>query len=252
AKENNAYMLTIDPDIAEDSHFCRNLRLCGFKLGDNMRDNGLLQPLAVFRIDIAGKTDDDLLAMFHSKARYSVRASLKSGATCRIGVRDDIPAFQKLLCETAKRDGFTPRGVEYFNNMFDALAPDYCKLFIVEYDGEMIAGSVLIRYGDKTWHLYGASSENHKDTLPNFLMQWEMMRWSIAEGCTMYDMRGVAGEQDKTRPLEGLMRFKKRFGGELLSFAGRLDIVYKPTVYKATYAARRMKDTLRHIIGKGR
>ncbi|MEG2858115.1 MAG: hypothetical protein RR994_05800, partial [Clostridia bacterium] len=65
-----------------------------------MRDNGLLQPLAVFRIDIAGKTDDDLLAMFHSKARYSVRASLKSGATCRIGVRYDIPAFQKLLCET--------------------------------------------------------------------------------------------------------------------------------------------------------
>ena len=116
----------------------------------------------------------------------------------------------------------------------------------------MIAGSVLIRYGDKTWHLYGASGEAHKDKLPNFLMQWEMMRWSIANGCTMYDMRGVAGEQDKTKPLEGLMRFKKRFGGELISFVGRLDIVYHPVMRCMVDTARHVKHGIRKMLGKGR
>lgn len=252
AKENRAYILTLDPDVAEDSEFCRNLLACGMKKSDNNHDNGLLQPLAVFRIDITDKSDEDLLNMFHSKARYSVRSALKSGAICRLGSREDIPSFQALLVETASRDGFTPRGVSYFNDMFDALSPNYCKLFIVEYEGEMIAGSVLIRYGDKTWHLYGASGENHKDKLPNFLMQWEMMRWSIQNGCTVYDMRGVAGEQDKTKPLEGLMRFKKRFGGELIPFVGRLDVVYHPFVRWMIDSARGAKKALRGMIGKGR
>ena len=182
AQENKAYMLTVDPDITEDSQLYADLLSCGFSCGGTSDDLGILQPLAVFRIDVADKSDDDLLAMFHSKARYSVRSSIKSGATCRIGTKEDIPGFQKLLSDTADRDNFTARPVEYFNGMYDALAPDYCKLFVVEYEGEMIAGSVLIRYGDKTWHLYGGSGDSHKDKLPNFLMQWEMMRWSIAQG----------------------------------------------------------------------
>lgn len=252
ADENKAYMLTIDPDISEESQLCKDLMSCGFKYGGVSDDQGILQPLSVFRIDIADKSDDDLLAMFHSKARYSVRSSIKSGAVCRIGTREDIPGFRKLLSDTAKRDNFTARPVEYFNEMYDALSPDYCKLFIVEYEGEMIAGSVLIRYGDKTWHLYGGSGEAHKETLPNFLMQWEMMRWSIAQGAKIYDMRGVAGERDKTKPLEGLMRFKKRFGGELIPFVGRLDLVYNPTMHRVLKIARAVKKLLYKMLGKGR
>ena len=252
ASEHRAYMLTIDPDVTEDSDFCKNLLSCGFRPGGLRDDHGILQPLAVFRIDIAGKSDDELLAMFHSKARYSVRAALKGGATCRLGTRADIPGFQRLLAETAQRDGFTARSVSYFNEMYDALGDELCKLFIVEYEGEMIAGSVLIRYGEKTWHLYGGSGEAHKDKLPNFLMQWEMMRWSIAHGCTMYDMRGIAGEQDKTKPLEGLLRFKKRFGGELVRFAGRLDLVYHPATRLLVNTSRGAKHKLSKLLGKGR
>ena len=248
AKENNAYMLTLDPDICEDDELFKALINCGFKKGGVSDELGLLQPFSVFRIDIENKTDEELLSMFHSKARYSVRASLKSGATCRVGSREDIPAFQELLVKTAARDGFTPRSLAYFNEMFDALPDEHCKLIIVEYDGVIIAGSVLIIYGDKAWHLYGASDDEYRDKLPNFLMQWEMIRLSIASGCRIYDMRGVAGEKDKTKPLEGLMRFKKRFGGELVTFVGRLDITYNPLMRKTLNAARGARRTLRKIL----
>ncbi len=250
AKKHNAYMLTVDPDITVSDDLFTHLTDAGFKVGAPKDEMGILQPLAVFRIDIKDKSDDELLAMFHSKARYSVRASLKTGAVCRIGTKDELPAFQKLLVETAARDNFTARGIRYFENMFNTLPEDDCKLFVVEYEGEIIAGSVLIVHGDKAWHLYGASSDAYRDKLPNFLMQWEMIRYSISRGCRYYDMRGVAGEKDKTKPLEGLFRFKKRFGGELITFVGRLDIIYKPFIKKTLDTARRAKKIARKILGR--
>ena len=226
AKEIGAYKLTFDADITDaDVIWIEYLRKKGARIGDNSLDNAILQPFSVYRINV-DKDDDTLMESYHSKARYSVRTAIKSEAVCRIGTKEDIPVFCELLASTALRDGFTPRKESYFSEMFDALGEDCFKLFIVECGGEAIAGSVLLRYGKKTWHMYAGSNDKFKETLPNFLMQWEMMRWSRDNGCSLYDMRGIAGEGDKLTPIEGLVRFKKRFGGELCSFIGRIDIVY--------------------------
>lgn len=245
AREVNAYQFSIDPDITEeDQEFLQNLAQCGFQRGDNTVDNAILQPLSVFRIELEGKTEEELLASYHTKTRYSVRAALKSEARWRIGGRDDISVFQKLLEQTGARDGFHVRPVEYLYRMHDALGDGFV-LFLVEVGSEAIAGSVLLRLGKKTWHLYGGSSEAHRETNPNYLLQWAMQTWSMQQGCTLYDMRGVAGEQDKTRPLEGLMLFKKRFGGTLVPLVGRLDLVLAPGKKRMIDAGRRWAHRLR-------
>ncbi len=226
AGENGAYKLTLDPDITADAtewlDFFRNENA---RIGENSVDNAILQPFSVYRINV-NKTDDELMVSYHSKARYSVRSSIKSGAICRVGDFTDIPAFCKLLANTAKNDGFTARECDYFYEMYDAMGSDRCKIFMVEYEGVPIAASVLLKYGKKTWHMYAGSSDDYKETLPNFLMQWEMQRWSRDNGAFLYDMRGIAGEGNKLKPIEGLVRFKKRFGGELSSFVGRIDVIY--------------------------
>ena len=56
--------------------------------------------------------------------------------------------------------------------------------------------------------MYAGSGEAYKDLLPNYLMQWEMMRWSAENGVDIYDMRGIAGGATKQKPLDGLFRFK--------------------------------------------
>lgn len=250
ARELCAYKLTFDPDITEaDTAWLRFFSENGARVGDNARDNGILQPFAVYRIDV-DKSDDALMESYHSKARYSVRASIKSGATCRLGTREDIPLFVNLLKSTASRDGFTAREEKYFFNMYDNLGGDAVKLFIVEYENKPIAGSVLLRYGQKTWHMYAGSSDEHKETLPNFLMQWEMMRWSRDNGAMLYDMRGIAGEGDKLKPIEGLVRFKKRFGGELVPFVGRVDFVYDKTADRLVFAIKRAESLARKLLGR--
>ncbi len=226
AEEIGAYKLTIDPDItAEDKVWLDYFDRKGADIGENEKENAILQPFAVFRIDV-NKTDDELMASYHSKARYSVRVSIKSEAACRLGTREDIPEFCRLLADTAARDGFAARDEKYFYDMYDLLGEDMVKIFMVECNGRAIAGSVLIACAGKSWHMYAGSSEEYKETMPNFLMQWEMMRWSRDNGYYLYDMRGIAGGADKLKPIEGLVRFKKRFGGELVSFVGRIDIIY--------------------------
>lgn len=245
AKSVGAYQLTVDPDARVEDELVSALQAAGFRLGDNQIDNAILQPLACYRIDLAGKTEEDLMTSYHSKTRYSVRAALSSNATWRIAGRDELPVFQKLLEQTGEKDGFHVRPVEYLYEMCDALGSDNFLLFLVEVDGEAVAGSILLRTGKKTWHLLGGCSGEHKEVQPNYLMQWAMQTWSMQQGCTLYDMRGVAGEQDKTVPLEGLLRFKKRFGGELVPLVGRMDLILIPWKRHAIDFLRKVKHLVR-------
>ena len=85
--------------------------------------------------------------------------------------------------------------------------------------------------GDKAWYLYGASSNRHRNLMPNYLIQWEMIRWAREQGCTLYDFRGVSGDLNEDNPLYGLYRFKKGFGGEFTEFIGEWDQIYSPVFY---------------------
>ena len=245
ARSVGAYQLTVDPDARAEEDLVSALKDAGFRLGDNRVDNAILQPLSVYRIDLAGKGEEELLASYHSKTRYSVRAALASSATWRIAGREEIPKFQRLLEQTGEKDGFHVRPIDYLYHMYDVLGPERFLLFLVEVDGEAVAGSVLLRTGNKTWHLLGGCSGAHKEVQPNYLMQWAMQTWSIEQGCFLYDMRGVAGEQDKTTPLEGLLRFKKRFGGELVPLVGRMDLILSPWKKTTIDCLRKIKHLVR-------
>ena len=73
AKKYNAFMLKMDPDIlASNIEFKKMAKERGFKVEDKIKDvNTLLQPRYVFRLDIKGKTEDEIFNSFHSKTRYN-------------------------------------------------------------------------------------------------------------------------------------------------------------------------------------
>ena len=66
----------------------------------------------------------------------------------------------------------------------------------------------------------------------------------------MYDMRGIAGEGNKLVPLEGLVRFKKRFGGEFVSFVGRIDVICNPLADLAVKSIKTAAGVVRKITGR--
>ncbi|MBQ6553312.1 MAG: peptidoglycan bridge formation glycyltransferase FemA/FemB family protein [Clostridia bacterium] len=245
AKQHRSVCLRMDPDIrAGYEPFKKALESMKLKVkgGKNFETT---QPRFVYRMDIKGKTEDEVMANFTSKTRYNVRVAIKNGVETRVvnGDPEAIAQFHALMKVTGERDGFICRSKEYFERLLKSLGED-ARLYAAYYNGEMIAGTLAIRYADKVWYLYGASSNKERNRMPNYLLQWDMIRWAIESGVSVYDFRGVSGDMDESNPLYGLYRFKRGFNGELVEFVGEIDAVFKRFGYSFTEFGTR---TFKHL-----
>ena len=249
AKKYKAIVYKAEPDIeSKDEEFRNIVTNLGYKIKDdakNFRDE--IQPRYVFRLDIKGKTEEEIFANFHSKTRYNIRLATKKGVIIKEGNREDLKEFHKIMVETGARDGFIIRQLSYFEKMYDELAPEHMKLLLAYYDGQPISGVIPIMYGNKTWYLYGASSNQHRNLMPNYLLQWEMIKMAIARKDDIYDFRGVSGVVDENHPQYGLYRFKKGFGATFTEFIGEIYIPFKPITYSVYKISEKAFRNLRAI-----
>lgn len=249
AKKYKAIVLKIEPDIeSNDQTFREVVSNLGYKIKDDAKDfKDEIQPRYVFRLDIKDKNEEEIMAGFKQKWRYNIRLATKKGVVIKEGTREDLKDFHKIMVETGSRDGFIVRSLEYFEKMYDELAPTHMKLLMAYYEGKPISGVIPIFYGNKTWYLYGASSNSHRNLMPNYLLQWEMIKMAIARHDDIYDFRGVSGVVDENHPQYGLYRFKQGFGATFTEFIGEIYIPFKPITYKLYKFSEKTFRTLRQI-----
>ena len=250
AKKYNAFVLRIEPDIKKDDTKFRDIVT---KLGYDIKDDSKnfkdeIQPRFVFRLDIKGKNEDEVFANFHQKTRYNIRLATKKGVVIKEGTKEDLKDFHSIMVETGKRDDFIIRSLSYFEKMYDELVPKgHMKLLMAYYEDKPIAGIIPIIYGKNVWYLYGASSNSHRNLMPNYLLQWTMIKEAISLEANMYDFRGVSGVVDENHPQYGLYRFKKGFGAEFTEFIGEVFIAYSPLKYRLYKISEKAFRTIRKI-----
>ena len=138
---------------------------------------------------------------FEKQTRKNVRRAVKYGITTRIGTREDIPILYEMVEETARRQGFAHRPIDYFYRMYDAFAPEYLRLYIMEFEGEVCCASFVMNYGNKVWSVYSGTSDHHREKKATFLMRMEQIRWGLERGCEIYDLMGVPGKVPEDHPL---------------------------------------------------
>jgi len=152
-------------------------------------------------------------------------------------------AEQVQFKKTARRDGFLIRPAAYYLTTWRTFLaaqrepgnPAGGALLLAEHpdDPEPVAGLFLLRYGATAWYFYGASSDRHRRDMPNYLLQWEAMRWAIAQGCTLYDWWGAPTSLENPEdPLHGVWQFKQGFGAEFQPHIGAWDYVISPVGYR--------------------
>ena len=246
AKKYNAISFMIEPDIESSDIVFKNIMLdLGYLIKDNAKNfREEIQPRYVFRLDTKGKTEDELFKLLHQKTRYNVRLATKKGVTIKEGTRDDLKDFHKIMETTGIRDGFIIRPLSYFEKMYDCLGKDHMKILMAYYEGQPISGVIPIMYGNKTWYLYGASSNEHRNLMPNYLLQWEMVKIALENKSDIYDLRGVPGIADNSN---GLYRFKKGFGAKYTEFVGEVYIPFKPLTYKLYKISEKIFRKVRYI-----
>ncbi len=194
------------------------------------------QPEYVFQIPLAGKSEEDLLAGMNQLWRRNIKKTQRNGVEVRVGDAADLAAFHRVYVETAARDRFTPRGLEYFEHMYHVMSaedPGRIRVYLAEHEGDVVAATIWIRVGDHAWYAYGASTTAKRELQGSTAIQWRMLRDSLAAGATVYDLRGITNTVDKDNPHIGLIRFKVGTGGEAVRLAGEWDLPLNPLLYRA-------------------
>ena len=195
-----------------------------------------------FHLDLT-KSEEELLKSFHSKTRYNIRLAEKKGVTiidksCEEGVEDYI----KLMEETTRRQGFFNHNAEYFKNLFKAFPKDRLRIFEAIYNGEVLTAWILFNFNGKLYYPYGASSNSHREVMPNNLIMWKAIQYGKNSGCTLFDLWGCLGPNpDGNDPWMGFHKFKAGYSPQLVEYIGTYDFVYKPVLYKMFNAADNLR-----------
>ena len=194
------------------------------------------------------RSEDDVLKGMNQLWRRNIKKAAKEGVeTSRIpadGLEQELKRFHDLYVHTAERDHFTPRPMSYFRTMFRALLaedPDRIALFTAEHEGDLVAATILVQVGTHVWYSYGASSTEKREVRGSNAAQWAMIQHALAQGATVYDLRGITDTLDEDDDHVGLIRFKVGTGGEAVEHAGEWDLPVNRLLYKAfsIYLARR-------------
>ncbi|MBN1955398.1 MAG: peptidoglycan bridge formation glycyltransferase FemA/FemB family protein [Anaerolineae bacterium] len=248
ARARGAIALTVEPDLPDSAHHRQQLAALG--LTPSPLDS--VQPRRTIVVDISG-SEDAILAALKSKTRYNVRLAGRRGVTVRAGQETDMPVFHRLTAATADRDAFGVHEPAYYEQAYRLFVPrDWARLLLAEVEGEAVAALMVFALGRRSWYFYGASGDEHREKMPNYLLQWEAMRWARAQGCSEYDLWGVPDEDEETLEAEftrrsdglwGVYRFKRGFGGRLVRTVGAWDLILRPLRYKVYTAAARLRQS---------
>ncbi len=237
-RENNCAFLKVEPDSWSDHarpganlNFTENERFT-----PSMHS---IQPMRTLVVDISGD-ETHILGRMKQKTRYNINLALKKNVIAK--PLTDVSAFYNLMEITGERDQFGIHSQAYYLRAFELFnARDLCRLLVAEFEGEVISALMVFRVGRRAWYFYGASAGVHRDKMPNYLLQWEAIRWAKSQGCLEYDLWGVPDvDQDtleadfasRNDGLWGVYRFKRGFGGVLRHASGPWDRVYKPYLYR--------------------
>jgi peptidoglycan pentaglycine glycine transferase (the first glycine) len=204
-------------------------------------DSDTIQPPNTVMVDLR-PSPDDILAQMKQKTRYNIRLAAKKDVTVRQGSLKDIPAFNKLMRQTGERDQFGVHTPMYYHAAFEIFQPmGQVALFLAEFEERPLAGVMVFALGGTAAYLYGASSNEERQRMPTYAVQWAAMEWAKARGCQRYDLWGIpdAPEEelennftDRHDGLWGVYRFKRGFGGQIQRTVGAADRVYNKLVYK--------------------
>jgi lipid II:glycine glycyltransferase (peptidoglycan interpeptide bridge formation enzyme) len=238
--KKKAILLKVEPDLWESSPQGKEVT----PLSQGAPPPGFclslqtIQPPRTLVVDLSG-SEEQVLSRMKQKTRYNIRLALKKGVVVRPS--SDLPTFHRLMQTTGERDRFGVHSLAYYQRAYELFHPrGECELLVAEYESEPLAALMVFAHGRRAWYFYGASSDEQRDRMPAYLLQWEAMRWARGLGCLEYDLWGVpdadadtleAHFTERSDGLWGVYRFKRGFGGRLRRSPGAWDRIYNPVLY---------------------
>lgn len=257
-KENAVFFRFEPPETAEDTTYSKDL-LTKIKAHPS---HAHYQPESTLIIDLK-PSEAEILKQMKPKGRYNIKVAQKHGVSIRKStpetIEKDTEIFYKLFTQTTTRDRFSGHPLSYYKNMVKTLGPDKCAIFTAQSQrpGSPLASAIITYFKDTATYYYGASSNEHRNTMAPYLLHWQIMQDAKAAGYTHYDLFGIAPEPDPVtstkntqnsphpHPWAGVTDFKLKFGGQRINYFPAQEIIYKPTWYAIIKAVKWLKKAIK-------
>lgn len=238
ARREGAAFVKIDPDVAggrgaEDEQpdpngqaWLHSLQARGWRFS-----NDQVQFRNTVLLDLR-QDEEALLAAMKSKTRYNIRLAERKEVVVRPVGPEAFDTIVAMYTATAARNAFGIRPAAYYLDAWQSLYDaGMAQPFVASYEGRPLAAVIVVKCGDIALYMYGASTEEERNRMPAYLLQWEAIRWARAQGCRVYDFWGAPDEFVESDPLWGVWRFKAGFEGEVVRHIGAWDYPARPLHY---------------------
>ncbi|MBT6068602.1 peptidoglycan bridge formation glycyltransferase FemA/FemB family protein [Candidatus Peregrinibacteria bacterium] len=229
-------------------------------------------PEYTIKIDLK-LSEAEILAQMKRKGRYNIGVAEKNGVKVeryfgKAASEKAIDEFYGILSETGGRDGFGIHKKSYYLEMLQSLGGE-AALYLARVEGKIetggeapgkaIAGLIVVYGTNEAVYYYGASSNQYRNMMAPYLLQWQAMKDAKAARKSKYDFMGTARpvcgegpvdsegvalkevEFDKKDPLCGVTEFKQKFGGRLYKFESPVDLVLNSFWYSIIKIAKRLR-----------
>ena len=203
-----------------------------------LRENGFVAsdmqaaPMATVRVYLR-RPAQEILAGMRSATRQKIRKAERRGVLVREAGAAGLQSFARLLEATGRRQGFSPYPVEYYGEILRQFGDGRkAALLLAEHDGQVLAGAVMVGYGDTVVYKMGGWSGEQTGLRPNELLHWHAIQWAKKHGYAHYDLDGInpsaaravlAGEPLPESARGGTTFFKLGLGGEVVIYPGTYD-----------------------------
>ena len=132
------------------------------------------------------------------------------------------------------------------------LETDFIKLYLAEFDPsipqsdseqassgqerKIIAGNIVSFFGNTATYVHGASSNEYRNVMAPYLLQWEVIKIVQEKGYKYYDFYGI---DEKKWP--GVTRFKLGFSGNIVEYPGTFDLAFDNLWYNMYKVLRKIR-----------
>ncbi len=198
-----------------------------------------LQPSKTLILNLK-KTEEELLANMHQKTRYNIKLAVKKGVDVQEFDVSNFDAFWNLMNQTSKRDQFRLHSKKYYQDMLQTLSGFVgdklsVRLFVAKLADRILSANIIVFFDGTATYLHGSSSNEKRNVMAPYLLQWEVIKIAKKMGCKRYDFFGVDEEK-----WPGVTKFKNGFCDKNLeectvNYPGTYDLIFncfKYALYK--------------------
>ena len=188
-----------------------------------------------YLVDLKGD-EKKIFSNISPTMRRKIRRAEKKGLQIEeVTSTDGVETLYSLVKDTYNRAHIPFFDIEVFQTVHRELSPaNSVRMTLAKYHGRAMASRAALIYNGRIVDWFAGSTKEGYDLDAGAYLVWDMMRWGIQHGLSVFDFGG-AGHPDETYKVRD---FKSRFHGRLVNHGRFIKVYSRPRYHlgRAAYA----------------